>query len=278
MTRARVRLFVAAVLILAAGSALAAQWLPLFANPYATAYFAQITTNGCATPTAAWKAAVGRAATALQTSGVLKDLDWLYFLGAADACTATINFLNAPQTPLSVNGACSFTAYQGYAGDGSSCYLATPANMTTLTNFAQNNGHLGVFGKTTATNQGTFLGAQTTADQLISDGNVSRSSRINVATNVSDTVGSISTIYYESADRLSSATLNTYRNGASLTTGAASTSAAVVAQVQTILRSVTTYGNGSVCEADTGGALTTAQETALYNALAALCGTGTAPH
>jgi hypothetical protein len=83
----------------------------------------------------------------LKAVGVWSKLDAFYMLAAAASDQALLNWKSASFT-CTTNGTITFTADQGYAGNGSTGYLDTNFNPSTAGGgFAQNSVHLGLYSR-----------------------------------------------------------------------------------------------------------------------------------
>lgn len=93
-------------------------------------------------PSGARKTAYATLIDGLVADGVWSLIDGLYILAAADAATARTN-LKQSSYGLTANGGLTFTADQGYLGDGSSGYLTTGYDPATSGGNFPSSGNLG---------------------------------------------------------------------------------------------------------------------------------------
>lgn len=104
-------------------------------DPDASALFARFTTP----PTDARKTLINNLIVSLKAAGVWAKLDALYVMAAADSQAARRNWV-ADQYNLTAANSPTFTTDRGYAGNGSSSYLATNFNPSSASSpkYAQN--------------------------------------------------------------------------------------------------------------------------------------------
>lgn len=248
-------------------------------TPSVQKHFTQLAVSACSTPSGAWKRVVANAIFGWIGAGAFSTSDAIYFLGAPDACGAKINAANPGNNTLVLTGTVTFTPYVGFTGDGTTGFYSMASAVNALTNFTQNNGHLGAWVSTLGS-QGAVLGESLSPNSAaLGVTAASHASRINNTTAFNDASGFVTG--YASADRNGSSTvINTFSNGAALTVGASQASAAPSTQVLTLFHSsAASFGNGTLCEADIGAGMTAGQEATITNAaLKPLCGTGAVPH
>lgn len=126
-----------------------------FTNAEASALVARFTTP----PTDARKALIDNLVGSLKTAGVWSKLDALYVMAAADAQAARQNWI-ADQYNLTAVAGPTFTADQGYTGNGSSAYLTTALNLSTAAKFTQDSACLGLYSRTSGASSSSELGAR----------------------------------------------------------------------------------------------------------------------
>jgi hypothetical protein len=104
-----------------------------------TTYLAALTS-----PTLTEEQAFDTAICGLVSDGNFSILDGLYFYANTSAANARVNVISPGTFNLTTHGTCTFTADQGFTGDGSSCYQDTGYNTSSSgTNFARNSNSLG---------------------------------------------------------------------------------------------------------------------------------------
>lgn len=123
-------------------------------------------------PNVANKRAINAHMTALVSAGVLPHLDAYYVMQSHDQQAATLNWVG-PTFTLTLNNAPTFTASQGFAGNGTSSYEGTgDTPSVTLGHFSQNAAVIGEFilSKTTGATIGDAgsLGTTTATTALAS--------------------------------------------------------------------------------------------------------------
>ena len=110
----------------------------------AVAYFNAVTTPF----TAARKTIINTLVLALKASGDWNQLNslWLFANEAADQ--GLINLISPTDTAVTNVGSMTFTADQGYTGDGSSSYLNSNLSPTTATKYLLDSASFGVYSRT----------------------------------------------------------------------------------------------------------------------------------
>lgn len=104
-----------------------------------------------AAPTATRKALLNTTINTAVVCGAWDRLDVLYVMAAADSQAASLNWRNPGAFPLVVAGSPTFTANQGYTGNGTDAVLSTGYDpSTTSFGFSQNDAHAGAFILTTS--------------------------------------------------------------------------------------------------------------------------------
>jgi len=133
--------------------------------PESTALFARFTTP----PTNARKTLINTLIKTLKDGGVWSKLDALYLTAAADAQAARRNWISDAFNLTAINSP-TFTTDRGYAGDGSSSYLNTGFNPTTVSSpmYMQNSSHISAWNRTTrAATDKSLMGARQSTTKYI---------------------------------------------------------------------------------------------------------------
>lgn len=228
----------------------------------ALALFARMTTQ----PTTTRAILIDTCIRSLISAGVWATLDALWFMAAADAQAAQLNWISNSYTLNPINSP-TFTVDRGYTGDGARAYLATGANGGSLAHFSQNSANLFAWqlnnvqsawavGDTGLTN---FNQPRTSGDKAwvrINDGGISTAA-INVA--ITDARG------LTSANRDSASSRQLYKNGILI---GQDTQASVAPSTNFQILGVTggfTLGQEAVV--GIGSSLNSTQEAAKYAAL-----------
>lgn len=107
-------------------------------HPYTQTYLAAMTTQ----PSAQITKAIDNFVRGIVDDGLWSKFDALYIFKMHDAQAARINLAQPGTHDLSTSGSPVFTAGAGYAGAVSG-YLQTSANISTFSNFSQDNAHIG---------------------------------------------------------------------------------------------------------------------------------------
>jgi hypothetical protein len=207
-----------------------------------------------------------------KAAGVWQQLDREWVFAAENATQALID-LKARSSATAVNSP-TFTAWRGYAGNGSTSYVNTNFNTSTGTLFTQNSAHWGVWQRTAKTvgavgnhgNVNTDAGTNGVYVDFSSPGG-----RIN------DAGGAVSPaivggVGHLLLNRTAAAVSYAYYNGAK---GVLNSTASQTPQNLTLwiggrnlVGSINQASNAQVSAATAGAGLTDAQVLALYNTLA----------
>lgn len=254
--------------------------LPLFSNVAAlsgTGYDAATTAwvnavvAASGTVSATQKGYVDTLIKSLKSGGVWTLLDRCFIFASENSQQATIDLVNLA---TATNNGATFTANQGWAGNGSTTYLDSGFNLSTGTNFTQNNSHFSEWRRTTsavattrcsgaldggATN-GTYISTQAALGQ------------INGGTGTQIAISGGAESGHFLIVRTSSSAVASYLSGTSQATGSSDTSFAGLNQTYWI--GGRNFG-GSINQAHDaqslaltfGASLTSGQVTTLYNAL-----------
>lgn len=178
-----------------------------------------------ATHTAAYKALINR----LVWQGLWSGLDILYVMSTQDSTTAGLNLISTSYT-LTPTTSPTFTADQGYAGNGTTSYLATgynPGDGGGSYQFTQNNASLGIWTRT-LNSAGTLagLGPLTTASPTRVGNNTSShtgGAAINSSSATTDAAGEATGLLV--GNRTASNAVQIYLNGSSIKTGSTASAA-----------------------------------------------------
>jgi hypothetical protein len=209
----------------------------------ASVYFLQLSINGCATPSAAFKAAVNAYVIAEKTALNWGNQDAEYVFATTDSCTAATNLAQPPLYKVTWSGSPTFTLQNGLNGDGATIFGDLGVNQSSLTRITQNNAHVDVWTNSTSIRRAAGLSG--TTNGLDVDTNATKTTVLTsaAAQAVTDAGGSTPGLHF--ADRTGSTTINTGLNGALQSNAAASTSTSLVsAHVVVCEVSATTCANG----------------------------------
>jgi hypothetical protein len=230
----------------------------------ALAFFARLTTYP--TPTRARQ--YNTVFVGLRSAGLLAKLDALYLMAAADSQAARQNLIQNAYNLTAVN-APTFTADQGYTGDGSSSYLTTGFTPSTAGGkYALNSAHLGAYLLTNVTGDKISIGnannpysnlrPRFTSDTfnlaLNSAGGFTSANGV-APTSVGLTIGS----------RLSSATGNIFKGGTDF--GGALFSTGITSSVMQLLGVTGTFSDAKIAVGSIGGGLLLAESVSMQSIL-----------
>jgi len=237
----------------------------------ANALFARFTTP----PTAQRAQLINTLILSLKTAGVWAKLDALYMMAAADAQAAQRNWV-ADQYNLIPTSSPTFTADQGYAGNGSSSYLNTGFTPSTANgNMTLNNAHVSIRPRTGGAAAVIDIGSRAVdGTDLISINGMNGSNFMTFAVN--STAGGVgpasaSAAAHFQASRAVSGTMQASRNGGTYTT-VSNTSDALPA-FPIFIGALNGGGTGAnfsdrqMASASFGSSLTQSESTAFYNAI-----------
>lgn len=244
--------------------------------------FAAMTTP----PTQQRKVLINNLITALQISGVWAKLDAFYVLAAQDAQAASLNWKNPATFTLTENGLVTFTANQGYAGDGSTGFLDSGFNPSTAGgNYAQDSAHLSVRNRTSRAADATSqIGLRNNAQNSFADLACRFSGDLMVARPNSGAAGGTfavtDSVGHFLANRSASNAVQPYRNASSLGSGTAASAALISGNIYILAENrvgvgVTVPSTDQIASVSIGGSLSAVEVTAFYNAeLAYMQGVG----
>ena len=212
---------------------------------------------------------------ALKTAGVWTKLDTFYVLGAADSQAALINWKNPGTFNATAVNAPTFTADQGFAGNGTTSYLDTGYTPSTNgSTFTQNSACLFVWSRTnTRSNSAAAIGAATSDAPAVAYINPWNLTVDNVGHGLNGSTGfnafaPTSAAGFFLLTRTASTGYDVYRNTTNLGTQT-STSAGRSDQVMRICGGNVSanFTTRQILFAGCGGGLNSTEEAALYNAL-----------
>jgi hypothetical protein len=228
--------------------------------PQSLALFARFTTP----PSLARMVRINTLISALITAGVWAKLDAFYVTAQYDAQSAQQNWVQNLYN-LTPTSSPTFTADRGYAGNGTSSYLATGALRNALSKFTQDSASIGAWERSEI-NAGLIVGTAAGAVARIQPraGGLA-GGRLNAASGASAAV--VSSIGLTVMDRPSSSSVRALRNGVQINLNAVSTSAAPTADEFYLLRDASTFSAGQVASAYIGAAMTDGEHLAAYNAV-----------
>lgn len=199
----------------------------------------------------------------LKNTGLWTPIDFLFVPAAHDEQAGRVNWKN-PATVGTNNGA-TFTANRGYTGNGTSAWIDTGLNWSTLGHFLRDDCSVGLWAVTTdLLNQA--IGGVTASRVLITVGSTPAiGSKLNSSA-AALTNNIVSCKGYSAITRSVGTDYNVYKDGAFLANNVAA-SAAIVSDTVALLRNVTAYSiNSSFLGAvHGGGGLTAAQIANLYS-------------
>ncbi len=209
---------------------------------------------------------IDTAIVALKAAGVWAKLDALWLFAAHDDQAAKLNWVQAAFDATAVN-APSFTTDRGYAGDGTSAHLDTGFNdLTGSALWSQDAMCAGVWVSQWSGSSNCPLGvAGATANLRIGASGANIVTRIHSTTSFNPAFTNASPGHLV-VTRDGATSSRALRNGTSVTTSAAASTASVNANV-VIGRANSSYTTDRVAAAHLGGFLTTTEVAALYAAL-----------
>lgn len=241
-------------------------------DPAANALFAAMTTP----PDAARKTLINNMIVSLKASGVWALLDCLYVLAAADNQAARLNW-KAPGTfTASPVNSPAFVVDRGYTGDGSSSLLDSGFNPATTGQGTLNSAHFGYWDRLDVTDAASVVGGNlNTTLTNKQGGSTSRiTSRINAGVTVNTTGLPTTVMSHYVQNRNNSATHDVWGAGSKIVAASASTSTSISSLSLTMLARQISAGSYQFSTRQMsayhwGAALSDAQITSTYSALAA---------
>lgn len=226
-----------------------------------TAYFAAMSVQ----PDATRKGLIDALIAGLKADGVWALLDLLALPAAHDAQAGLLNAVN-PAQALVKSGTMTFTTDRGYAGDGSTGYLSTPANDNGWSLFTLNSATLGVWVNSTGGSTVNIIGQATGGVvRMAPYTGANLQARLGSATAVTGAVAD--GLGFSCAVRSSSSTITSYRGSAQVATSAANTSTALAGDPILLNRQGAVYHPGRIAAFALGAALDATKEAALNTRL-----------
>lgn len=205
---------------------------------------------------------------ALVAAGIWTKLDCLYMFAAADSQAALLNWKNPGTFDASVVSAPSFTADEGYTGNGSSSYVTSNFNASTAAgSYVRDAATMFAHGNRQTLLMAGLMGHITSSNSYIypfGDGNLNYLTINGDAADVS--VASTDGRGFWGVTRRTSTEVEAYKNGASLGSGSIA-SEALVNENHVFLAGAGAFYTGPVMAGGMGGALSDAEHTSLYTAV-----------
>lgn len=177
-------------------------------------YFRQLSPS----PSFAYMRAVDLFIKTLKADGNWDKLDRLWIHGAEFQQHATVSVKNPLTAHISEINSPTWTANEGYTGDGSSKYLDTNFNpLTQSENFEQNNASFGVFCRTNSDAVTVEMGAGDSATKY-ADVVLRNSNQIysNLNDNTITTASNTSSVGFFVIERTNSTTVKVFKNGSEI--------------------------------------------------------------
>jgi hypothetical protein len=234
--------------------------------------FARFTTA----PTGARKTLINNLIRSLKQAGIWSKLDAFYVMAAADAQAAQRNWI-ADAYNLTPTNSPTFTADQGYQGNGTSSYLATGFTPSSAPSpkLVQNSASLGVWSRTNIAQDSTDIGAKGSGTQdctiLIRTAGGLFLNRVDVSAGNGNNPANGSSLGLFVGVRSDATTLSNYANGSLLTSGTVASNVVATLAFNIGARNDNgTFGSYSTkqyASAFYGAALTAADVAALNTAL-----------
>lgn len=251
------------------GLSLAESWRSPSYDPAAEALFARFTTP----PTDTRKGLINDLIVSLKDAGVWQKLDALYILAAADAQAARRNWIADQYNPSAVNSP-TFTADRGYVGGGSG-YLDTGFNASTAGGlYTQNSAHLSTWSRTNRGSTGiSALGVRNSAGSVFAAivPFVSSTTLYRINSAAASSVVAASSVGHFLGSRVSSGTIEAYKDGVSA--GSISIASGALVNANVFICGENREGVGlvsgstdQIAQVSIGGDLTAANAEALYTA------------
>lgn len=234
-------------------------------HPLAQRFFDQAVANGAVAGTTLWKASVNTLVLNMVAYGLWPTpstgFDAVYLWCAPDTVTGRINLVFPTLKNGTLSGSGTFVAYRSLTGNAVDCTVSCGSN-TLFTRYVQNSGHASAWALS-GTAPAYSWGFDASGRLLLNHGS-GGVFRINTGTSTADTGVAAPGLY--AADRLDSATSNSFFNGAAKSVAAASTSAAKQNSI-VLLQSNAVFSNTELAVAGIGSQFTPTQEANWYTSL-----------
>lgn len=220
------------------------------------------TTQGYTAPSAAQQTLQNTLVTDLKTAGIWSKLDAFYlFATDGDSDYATLNFVAPSSFQATKTNSPTFTANEGFTGDGVSAYLDTNLNQANdTTNYTQNDASFGVYAWNEVAGTGHYPMTSDDLSNRLRFALQSGGNRINnsgtppvkghISTNKTGLIG---------LNRTSSTAWEGLDESGSINTGYEGTSAALVNKNFVILKFSSNYSTNKIGVAWVGGSFTSAE-------------------
>lgn len=229
---------------------------------------AEMDADGTA-PDATRKGHINTLISTLKANGVWAKLDRLWVLAAHEETAALINWVAPGTDTLTKAGTPTFTADQGFTGNGTDGSLNSGTNYSALTLFQRNSAHVSIWSRSNTQTAnfdfGQDSGSHLTGFRIRNAADIS-SVLLNGGTYApAQTAGNGHFI----SDRPDANNIITYRNGVAYGAGGSVASSAPPNVVPCILRSLTSFGTKQIAAVTLGASLGATDADDLYDALQA---------
>lgn len=221
---------------------------------------------GYTAPSAAQQTLQNTLITDLKTAGVWDKLDVFYcFATDGDSDYATLNWKAPSSHQTTKVNSPTFTANEGYQGDGSSAYLDTNFTIADASNFTQNNAMYGFYYHTIATSNWDFGLASTSSIRYRSSSNDLQRINTSNSTTRPDGFG----VGLQAMQRTSASIINFIDNSGSITSDISNTSASPVTDSNFTIFSQSGggYGNAKISICFIGESLDSTESSDFYDSL-----------
>jgi len=219
-------------------------------------------------PDATRQGHIGNLISSLRSAGVWSKADLIYVLAAHDAQAAGLNWKDPAFAELTATNAPTFTADEGYTGNGTNAFLDAGVALAGLTNYTLNSASAFVWTITATAGTGRDLGTASSLNASILGAAASNNMtmRGNQGLNSSGLAGANGFLDMYGWVRRDAADLHIFHGGALVATTAQASSAVPAGNV-TLLRASTGYSPRQIAFALVGGALSNGEVAALYAAV-----------
>jgi len=217
-------------------------------------------------PTNLRKGYIARMIQALYAGGIWAQTDIMYVLAAHDEQAARLNWITPASYTLSAVNSPTFTADQGFAGNGTTSYLDTTWDAATnASTFTQNDGRIGAYSRNAGGNSAGF-GARTSNNiSVVARTGANGRGRVNSGSDVASSTGTGATPLMLTIRRSAAAVTDVVRDGASVGSGTNASSA--MSNVDLAFGLVgSAYNSQQIAGGVVGGYLDDTEALAEYNA------------
>jgi hypothetical protein len=201
----------------------------------------------------------------LKAADIWAKLDVLWMLAVHDAQAGRLNWKAPASFACTEVNSPTFTANQGYAGNGTTSYIDTNWNPAVNgVNYTRDNALFSIYSRTAAQHAGSDAGWVGSVGTTIETRNGSNNATYRVNQSALDTIAVATGDGLYSPHRTGASATELFKNGASLTTGSQASTAIESNNFFIGRVSSVGYSTIQIASASAGASLTAAQHAALF--------------